>query len=76
MRTRTYRTFCADFETTVYSGQDHTEVWAAALVEMGSEDVKIFHNIDDFFMFVFSLLETDHIKLYFHNLKLFVTFRV
>ncbi|MBO5681067.1 MAG: hypothetical protein J6T08_05065 [Lentisphaeria bacterium] len=61
--------FCADFETTVYSGQDHTEVWAAALVEMGTEDVKIFHSIDDFFMHVFSLLDTDHIKLYFHNLK-------
>ena len=38
--------FCADFETTVYSGQDHTEGWAAALVEMGTEDVKIFHSID------------------------------
>lgn len=69
MKTRTYRTFCADFETTVYNGQDHTEVWAAALVEMDTEDVMVFHSIDDFFMHVFDLLQHDHIKMYFHNLK-------
>ena len=26
--------FVGDFETTVYEGQDHTEVWASAIVEM------------------------------------------
>ena len=30
-----------DFETTVYEGQDHTEVWASASVELFTEDVHI-----------------------------------
>ena len=30
-----------DFETTVYEGQEFTEVWAAACVELNTEDVKI-----------------------------------
>ena len=42
-----YRTFICDFETTVYSGQTSTEVWAAACVEVGTEDVKIFHSIEE-----------------------------
>ena len=29
-----------DFETTVYKGQDHTEVWASAVVPVGSEEVQ------------------------------------
>ena len=69
MRNRNYRTFCADFETTVYSGQDHTEVWAAALVELGTEDVMIFHSIDEFFQHLFELLKKNHIRVLFHNLK-------
>lgn len=69
MRKRKYRTFCADFETTVYSGQDHTEVWSAALVEIGTEDVLIFHSISEFFDHVFKLLLKNHIRVYFHNLK-------
>ena len=40
-----YRIFSADFETTSYSGQTKTEVWAAACVEIGTEDVEIFHSI-------------------------------
>ena len=34
-----------DFETTVYEGQTFTEVWASAVVELGTEDVKIHHSI-------------------------------
>ena len=33
--------YVADFETTVYDNQDHTEVWAAALVKLKTEDVRI-----------------------------------
>ena len=44
MKTRKFRYFSADFETTVYSGQKTTEVWAAACVELFSEEVKIFHS--------------------------------
>ena len=47
MANRKYRYFSCDFETTVYEGQTSTEVWASAVVELGSEDVKIFHSIDE-----------------------------
>ena len=56
-----------DFETTVYKGQTHTEVWASALVELYSEDVIIHHSIDECFEYIISLNED--IMLYYHNLK-------
>lgn len=61
------RIFVADFETTVYTGQTHTEVWAAALVELGSEDVIVTNSIDNFFYTVFGMY--DSAIIYFHNLK-------
>lgn len=69
MRSRQYRIFAADFETTVYEGQDHTEVWAAALVEINTEDVFVTNSISDFFSLVFDLMKKSNLKLYFHNLK-------
>ena len=56
-----------DFETTVYKGQDFTEVWASACVEMYTEDVKIFHSIEDQFQYLVELKE--NICIYYHNLK-------
>lgn len=56
-----------DFETTVYENQDHTEVWASACVELGTEDVKIFHSIDETFDYFRSL--DSNIIAYYHNLK-------
>ena len=38
-----------DIETTVYEGQEHTEVWASASVELFTEDVHIFHSIAEQF---------------------------
>lgn len=70
--TREWRTFVADFETTVYKGQVYTEVWAAAIVELFTEDVKVFHSIDDLFQYMVSL-KCD-IRCYFHNLKFDGTF--
>ena len=67
MRPINYRTFVGDFETTVYEGQTHTEVWASACVELGTEDVKIFHSIEEQFNYFVSL--KSHIKCYYHNLK-------
>lgn len=61
------RYFVGDFETTVYKGQDHTEVWASAVVEIGSEDVKIFHSIDDTYDYLLSL--KTNIVIWYHNLK-------
>lgn len=56
-----------DFETTVYKGQQHTEVWASASVELDTEDVNIFHSIDEQFNYFVSLKE--NICVYYHNLK-------
>nr|UVY03794.1 MAG: DNA polymerase type B, organellar and viral [Bacteriophage sp.] len=67
MRTRNYKYYVCDFETTVYKGQQYTEVWAAAVVELNTEDVVILHSIQDFLGYVFSL--NVNIVGYFHNLK-------
>lgn len=61
------RVFIADFETTVYDGQEYTEVWAAALVEMGTEDVHIFHAIEEFYDAIKKI--PGNTVVYFHNLK-------
>ena len=57
----------ADFETTVYKGQTRTDVWASASVELGTEDVHIFHSIEEQFNYFISL--NCNIICYFHNLK-------
>ena len=67
MKTRSYRYFMGDFETTVYKGQVNTEVWASASVELFTEDVKIFHSIGEQFEYFESLNE--NIIVYYHNLK-------
>lgn len=64
---RKCRYFTADFETTVYEGQTDTEVWAAACVELNTEDVKIFGCIEDLFQY-FRKLKCN-VVVYFHNLK-------
>ena len=56
-----------DFETTVYKGQTSTEVWASASVELYTDDVKIFHSIDEQFDYFLSL--NCNIVAYYHNLK-------
>lgn len=72
MKTRKYRYFVADFETTVYKGQERTEVWAAAIVELFTEDVQVFHSIDELYQYMLSLNE--NLIVYFHNLKFDGTF--
>lgn len=56
-----------DFETTVYKGQVHTEVWASALVELYKDTVKIDHSLQDTFDYLRSL--KDSCIVYYHNLK-------
>lgn len=56
-----------DFETTVYKGQAHTEVWASAVVEMYTEDVKIHHSIGETLDYLISL--NSNVVCYYHNLK-------
>ena len=62
-----FRYFVGDFETTVYEEQDYTEVWAAACVELYTEDVKIFHSISEIFQYLREI--DDNVCIYFHNLK-------
>ncbi len=69
---RKARTFVGDFETTVYDGQEFTEVWASACVEMFTEDVQIFHSIDEQFDYFLSL--DCNVVCYYHNLKFDGTF--
>ena len=66
-RERKYRYFSCDFETTVYSGQQDTEVWASAVVELGTEDVKILHSIGETLQYFRSL--KCNMICYYHNLK-------
>lgn len=67
MRTRNYSYYVCDFETTVYKGQQFTEVWAAAIVELYTEQVEIMHSLADFLDYVKGLKK--NVIGYFHNLK-------
>lgn len=67
MKTRNYKYFVGDFETTVYKGQVNTEVWASACVELFTEDVHIFHSIEEQFEYFVSL--KSNVICYYHNLK-------
>ena len=67
MKKRETRIFIADFETTVYADQTHTEVWAAAIVELYTEDVLIFQSMADFINHILTF-DCSSI-IYFHNLK-------
>lgn len=65
---------CADFETTVYEGQEDTEVWAVALAELGCttpNEVLLFNSIDSFMTSFkkLGLLSYSKVSIFFHNLK-------
>lgn len=67
-----YKYLVGDFETTVYDGQTHTEVWASAIVPLNSCDVKIFNSIDETYYYLRSL--KGNLIVYYHNLKFDGTF--
>lgn len=71
-REKVFRYFAADFETTVYKGQEYTEVWASAFVELYTDTVTIYSSIEETFDY-FSKLK-GNIVLYYHNLKFDGTF--
>lgn len=56
-----------DFETTVYEGQTSTAVWASAVVEVGTEEVHIFHSIEETYDYLTTL--NRNVIIYYHNLK-------
>lgn len=65
--THEFRTFVGDFETTVFPGQAQTEVWAAALVEINTENVMIFHSLRELWEHITTI--NDNVQIYYHNLK-------
>ena len=46
------KVYVADFETTVYDGQERTDVWAAAIAELNTDNVELFGNIYDFWQYL------------------------
>lgn len=67
MKVKKWRYFMCDFETTVYTGQVNTEVWASASVELFTEDVNIFHSIEE--QFNYFIQQKCNVVAYYHNLK-------
>ena len=59
--------YSADFETTVYEGQDHTEVWASALVALDSDEPVVHHSIQETLDYLKK--QNEDATLYYHNLK-------
>lgn len=64
--TRT-KIYVGDFETSVYSGQEYTEVWASALVQMNTEDVVVFNSIGKTYDYLIE--QKCNCIVYYHNLK-------
>lgn len=64
---RQFKIIAADFETTSYEGQTFTEVWSAACAELYTDDVLIFHSLQEQFDYFLSLKA--NLIVYYHNLK-------
>lgn len=69
INTATSRVYVGDFETTVFEGQTNTAVWASAVVELNTEDVKVFSSIWDTFDYLNDIACGKRILIYYHNLK-------
>ena len=68
MRVKKFNYYACDFETTVFEGQEYTEVWSACWVQLYSnDDPEIVGSIEEFFIRMFNLSGNN--ILYFHNLK-------
>ena len=57
----------ADFETTVFEGQEYTEVWASAIVPFYTEEVEVYNSIDGLFEYLRN--QNGNLVVFFHNLK-------
>lgn len=71
-RKRKKKILVGDFETTVYEGQNDTQVWASAVVELYTEDAKVFGSIEATWEYLLSL--KSDILIYYHNLGFDGTF--
>lgn len=71
-RKRKKKILVGDFETTVYKGQKDTQVWASAVVELYTEDAKVFGSIEATWEYLLSL--KSDVLIYYHNLGFDGTF--
>ena len=71
MKKMKFENFIADFETSVYEGQEKTEVWATALISLNAEtdpqNVSVDNSLDAFIARLFSTPSNK--KVYFVGLK-------
>lgn len=63
------RIMVGDFETTVFDGQEFTEVWASALCDIYQENGVVFNSIGQTFDFLSEICRKENVILYYHNLK-------
>lgn len=63
------RIMVGDFETTVFDGQEFTEVWASAICDIYQENGKVFNSIEQTFDFLNEICRKENVILYYHNLK-------
>lgn len=61
--------YVADFETTVYDGQQKTEVWSCCVCRIFEDIPLIFGNILDGMQYFEREAKTKNIIVYYHNLK-------
>ena len=65
--------YVADFETTVYEGQEDTQVWAAGVIPLEAPDEKeyvtIYHDLKSFMYFLDQRCKYTNVVVFFHNLK-------
>lgn len=64
-----YKYFACDFETTVFEGQEETEVWSSALCELWTENPIVHHSIDDTMAYFENMCDNYNVIAYYHNLK-------
>lgn len=64
---RDYKYYACDFETTVFEGQDYTEVWLSGAIELYTDHPYVFGSLDG--LFSFFKKQNSNICAYFHNLK-------
>lgn len=59
--------YISDYETTVYDGQEDTEVWLSGFCSLDGKNMCILYDLDSYMNTLFALPSNS--KIYFHNMK-------
>lgn len=62
-----YKYYMGDFETTVFDGQEYTEVWASGLTPFYHEKTEILHSINETWEYIKTI--PGNVCIFYHNLK-------